>query len=164
MEISADWEGSFDVADAYFMTAFTDAPLLTVNGQGHVMTSSEELALSGVQGMEARGTFSWIQVNQSSGLKICPSGFHSLPGPWGDDPWTSTSLGGDCTLPFIFNGLSYSACTQQLSDPYDVDQDGRLYNGHPRCQSATGLSLCGPCSCAAAEDQLQHVQRLPSGS
>ena len=42
-----------------------------------------------------------------------------LLGPWGDDPWTCTRLGANCTLPF-------SACTQQLSNPYDTDADGSL--------------------------------------
>ena len=105
--------------------------------------------------------FSWrTNYFECSRLKICPMESPILSGPWGDDPWTCTALGDDCELPFVFNGFSFSACTQQLSDPFDADQDGSQHNGHPQCQSATGFSLCGPCSCAAGEEQTYNMSRL----
>merc|ERR1719383_551154 len=83
-----------------------------------------------------------------------------LTGPWGDDPWTCTARGDSCTLPFVLNGVSFGACTQQFSDPYDADGDGSLHNGHPQCQSAIGLALCGPCSCAAGEEQTYNMSKI----
>ena len=165
VEISADWQGTLDVVDATFPHfegdyIFQWPSVLTVNGQAYSLSSSEDLALTGVQGMVARGTFSWTQDFQCHGLKMCPHAHTTLPGPWGDDPWTCTVLGDPCTLPFDFNGVSFNACTQQLSDSYDVDEDGSLHNGHPQCQSATGLSLCGPCSCAAGEEQSYNMSSV----
>ena len=79
-------------------------------------------------------------------------------------PWTCTAVGDSCTLPFEFNGLHFSACTQQLSDPHDADQDGSLHNGHPQCQSAAGLSLAvvvqvrsRPATCPASAPHTQLV-------
>ena len=83
----------------------------------------------------------------------------SHAGLWGDEPWICTALGDSCTLPFKLDGLNFSACLKQFSDPYDADQDGNLHNGHPQCRSATGLSLCVPCRWGA---DLQPVPRIPS--
>lgn len=67
--------------------------------------------------------------------------------------WTCTALGDPCILPFVSRGVSFDVCTQQFSDLYDADGDGNLHNGHPRCTSALGESLCGPCSCGPDEQQ-----------
>ena len=91
------------------------------------------------------------------GLTICPMASPNLPGPWGDRPWTCTTRGDNCTLPSILNGVSFSACTQQFSDPDDADGDGSQHNGHPRCQSETGVSLCGPCACSEGQEQTYNV-------
>ena len=169
VEFPGDWEGSLNVVDAHFDWDYSDhasyyftvPPVLTVNGQSHSVSSNEDFVLTGVHGMVATGTFSWRQSADScTGVKICPMESLKLPGPWGDDPWTCTAAGDNCELPFVFNGVSFTACTQQLSDPYDADQDGSLHNGHPQCQSATGLSLCGPCSCAAGEDQTYNMSSV----
>ena len=157
VEMSADWEGSLDVVDAFFEVG----AILEVNGQAHALSSSaDDLSRAGVQGMIA-STFTWINIGTScTRVKICPATSTRLPGPWGEEPWTCTAAGDSCTLPFEFNGLNFSACTQQLSDPNDDDQDGSLHNGHPQCQSAAGLSLCGPCSCGAGEEQTYNRSRV----
>ena len=163
VEISPDWEGSLDVVDANFdqsQVFYAPQPsILTVNRKSHSVSSTEDLALTGAQGMVAT-SFSWRQQGGCAGLRLCPMDHTTLPGPWGDEPWTCTVRGENCTLPFTFNGVSFSACTQQLSDPDDTDQDGSLHNGHPQCQSAAGLSLCGPCSCAAGEEQTYNTSRV----
>ena len=107
-------------------------------------------------------SFEWLHGGSCLGVKICPMPDSTFPGPWGDTPWTCTASGDPCTLPFDLNGMSFSACTQQLSDPSDVDQDGSLHNGHPRCQSEVGLSWCGPCSCAAGEEQTYDMSSIYS--
>ena len=127
-------------------------------------TEREDFDLSGVHGLEVSGgTLSWrpgFHIFLCGALKLCPADYASLPGPWGDDPWTCTVLGERCSLPYDFHGVSHSACTQQFSDPYDLDEDGSVHNGHPQCQSTSGLSLCGPCSCAAGEEQTYSVSRV----
>ena len=170
VEFVSGWEGSLNVVDAqfdaqtigYFVSSYyKDASIiLTVNGQPHAVSSNEDLFSTGAHGMVATG-FSWSQHSFAcSRVKICPMESAVLPGPWGNDPWTCTALGDDCTLPFTFNGLSFSACTQQLSDPFDSDQDGSLQNGHPHCGTATGRSFCGPCSCAAGEEQTYNMSSV----
>ena len=151
VKMSADWEGSLDVVDAsfedrdswYYENSEDAFGLLEVNGQPFVFLSVDDVSRAGVQGMMA-STFTWSKPGFScTGVKICPMPSTKLPGPWGEEPWTCTASGDSCTLPFEFKGLNFSACTQQFSDPNDADQDGNLHNGHPHCQSATGLSLCG---------------------
>ena len=169
VECTDGWEGSLDVVDAqiaardyyYYFYSYVKAPaILTVNGQSHLVSSDDDFFFTGAHGMVASG-FSWRPNSfECSRLKICPMESPVLSGPWGEDPWTCTALGDDCELPFDFNGVSFSACTQQLSDPFDADKDGSLHNGHPQCQSATGFSLCGPCSCAAGEEQTYNMSRL----
>ena len=168
VEFPDDWAGSLNVVEAEFEhrdSMIYDDPfsLLTVNGQSHVLTSSEDLLHTGVHGMVATESgFTWQKTGYGlcARVKICPMESLKLPGPWGDDPWTCTALGDDCELPFDFNGVYFSACTQQLSDPYDADQDGSLHNGHPQCQSSTGFSSCGPCSCAAGEEQTYNMSSV----
>ena len=165
VEFPDDWAGSLNVVEAEFEhrdSMIYDDPfsLLTVNGQSHLLLSSEDVLFAGVHGMVATG-FTWQKtVSLCTRVKICPMTSLKLPGPWGDDPWTCTALGDNCELPFVFNGVSFSACTQQLSDPYDADQDGSLHNGHPQCQSSTGFSSCGPCSCAAGEEQTYNMSSV----
>ena len=144
--------------DAFFEVG----AILEVNGQAHALSSSaDDLSRAGVQGMIA-STFTWRKLATGcTRVKICPATSTRLPGPWGEEPWTCTAAGDSCTLPFEFNGLTFSACTQQLSDLYDADQDGSLHNGHPQCQSAAGLmSLCGPCSCGAGEEQTYNLSQV----
>ena len=169
VEFRGDWAGSLNVVEAHFdddnvYESYGNSPsILTVNGQSHVLTSSADVLLAGVQGMVAVGRgFTWQKtgVGLCNRVKICPMESPKLPGPWGDDPWTCTALGDNCELPFVHNGVNVSACTQQLSDPYDADQDGSLHNGHPQCQSSTGFSRCGPCSCAAGEEQTYNMSRV----
>lgn len=57
-------------------------------------------------------------------------GYPTLSGPWGDDPWTCAAVGDECGLPFVFNGVSFAACTQQLPDPYDADLDASVHTGN----------------------------------
>ena len=166
VEFPGDWAGSLNVVEAQFDhtgEGFYDNPLaiLTVNGQPHPLKSSEDVLLAGVHGMMATG-FTWQTADYGlcTSVKICPMESLKLPGPWGDDPWTCTAIGDNCELPFFFNNVSFSACTQQLSDPYDADQDGSLHNGHPQCQSSTGFSRCGPCSCAAGEEQTYNMSSV----
>ena len=164
VELSAEWEGSLDVVDAHFIDAddvnFTVVTELEVNGRAFPISSVDDISRAGVQGMVAKN-FTWTKRGWGcAGVKICPAKSTRLPGPWGDDPWTCTELGDSCTLPFELNGISFSACTQQLSDPDDADQDGSLHNGHPQCKSANGLSLCGPCSCGAGQEQTYNVSRV----
>ena len=174
VEFPDDWAGSLNVVEAGF---FPKSPywyqlydldahaMLTVNGQSHVLTSSTDVLLAGVHGMMATGSgFTWQKIGYGlcARVKICPMESLRLPGPWGEDPWTCTARGDNCTLPFVFNGVFFSACTQQLSDPYDFDQDGSLHNGHPQCQSSTGFSPCGPCSCAAGEEQTYNMSSIYS--
>ena len=174
VEFADGWEGSLNVVDAhiaarefsyYYYTIYyspeSHVPaFLTVNGQTHLVSSEEEFFSTGVHVMVASG-FSWdTNYYECSRVKICPMESPILSGPWGEDPWTCNTQGDNCELPFVFNGISFSACTQQFSDPFDVDKDGSLHNGHPQCQSATGFSLCGPCSCAAGEEQTYNMSRL----
>ena len=86
-------------------------------------------------------------------ITICPQTMQTLAGPWSDTMWTRTALGDPCILPFVSRGVSFDACTHQLSYLYDTDGDGNVRNGHPRCTSALGESLCGPCSCGPGEQQ-----------
>ena len=164
VKMSADWEGALNVVNASFgyddYVGRNSVGILEVNGQPFAFSSFGDMSRAGVQGMMA-STFTWSKDGDTcTGVKLCPMPSTKLPGPWGDEPWTCTALGDSCTLPFEFNGLNFSACTQQLSDAYDADQDGSLHNGHPQCQSATGLSLCGPCSCGAGEEQIYNLSRV----
>ena len=100
VEFPDDWAGSLNVSEAKF--EYTDSEdyygnafaMLTVNGQIHALTSSEDLLLSGVHGMVATG-FTWQKtgLNLCTSVKICPMESLRLPGPWGDDPWTCTARG-----------------------------------------------------------------------
>ena len=170
VEISDDWEGSLDVVEAKFERLpgpFYDVyddfvpDILELNGEAYTVSSREDFFASGVQGMIAKSLI-WREgrVNGCTGVKICPMVSSQLPGPWGDEPWTCTVYGESCILPFEHNGVTFSACTQQLSDPFDMDQDGSLHNGHPQCWSTAGLSLCGPCSCAAGEEQTYNLSSV----
>ena len=164
--ISDDWEGSlsldvvaadFELRDYGYRTILV---ILTLNGQTHSLTSTEDLEQAGVQGRLVAGTFSWFTHSGCIRVKICPAVHAALPGPWGDTPWTCTVSGDPCKSTFIFKGLSFSACTQQFSDPFDADHDGSLHNGHPQCESETGLFLCGPCSCAEGEEQTYNISSV----
>ena len=157
VEISTEWEGSL-VAEAYFDWR-ASAAIQTVNGLAHSLRSTEDLALAGVDGMLSNG-FSWYQPSGCHRLTICPMVHTSLQGPWGNEPSTCTALGDPCPLPFQLNGLSFAPCTQQLSDPYDTDQDGSLHNGHPQCHTDLWPSLCGPCSCEAGEEQTYNLSSI----
>ena len=165
VEMSAEWEGTLDVVDASFEDGssmyYEDAfGLLEVNGQPFVFLSVDDVSRAGVQGMMA-STFRWSKPGYGcTGVKICPMPSTKLPGPWGEEPWTCTASGDSCTLPFELDGLNFTASTQQFSDPNDADQDGSLHNGHPQCQSAAGLSLCGLCSCGAGEEQIYILSRV----
>ena len=162
VEISDTWEGVLDVVEFWVDDSSgsyqpVTPPVLHVNHLEIQISSIDDLLEAGVHGMAASGTMRWHfykwYTDECAGLKICPMVSPNLPGPWGDNPWTCTSDGDECTLPFLLNGVSFSACTQQFSDPDDADGDGSLHNGHPRCQSETGMSFCGPCSCSVGEEQ-----------
>ena len=127
-------------------------------------STQEDFDFTGVHGLLISGkTLSWRPISTFTAcpaIRLCPVDHTSLQGPWGDDPWTCTTTGESCTLPFLYKGVSHSACTQQFSDVDDADDDGSLHNGHPQCQSTFGLSLCGPCSCTAGEEQTYNSSRV----
>ena len=135
-----------------------------MNGESYVCSTQEDFDLTGVHGLLISGkTLSWrpiFTLTACPAIRLCPVDHASLQGPWGDDPWTCTTTGESCTLPFVCKGVSHSTCTQQFSDVDDADDDGSLHNGHPQCQSTFGLNLCGPCSCAAGEEQTYNSSRV----
>ena len=157
VEILDEWEGVSDVVDVFFQDD-SDAydhyfgcdqcsAVLEVNDKAFLVSSKDAVVEAGVQGMvasEFRWKFTTIYYGACGGLKICPMASPNLPGPWGDNPWTCTVGGDDCTLPFVLDGVTFSTCTQQFSDPYDADGDGSQHNGHPQCLSETVVTLCGP--------------------
>ena len=172
VEMSDDWEGVLDVVDVYlkddndafaylyYLKFDLTSAWLDVNDKTLLVTSKETLVEAGVQGMaasEIRWRYRPTMFGDCGGLKICPMAAPNLPGPWGDNPWTCTVRGDDCTLPLVLDGATFRACTQQFSDPYDADGDGSQHNGHPKCQSETGVSLCGPCSCSQGEEQTYNM-------
>ena len=89
--------------------------VLEVNDKAFLVTSKDALVEAGVQ--------EWRLLSfVGGGLKICPLATPNLPGSWGDNPWTCTVGGDDCTLPFVLDGVTFSAC---------ADGDGSPHNGHP---------------------------------
>ena len=168
VEFPEDWSGSLNVVEAQFNHGGTGwqenfPSILSVNGQSHVLTSSEDVFLAGVQGMVATG-FTWRETGYAcTWVKICLMESPKLPGPWGDEPWTCTALGDNCELPFVFNGVSFSACTQQLSGPV------RRRPGRKPAQRAPAVSVVNWVFSVRSLQlrgrrgaDLQHVQGLPS--
>ena len=118
VETSADKEESTEVVDALFNpSSYANTPTRTVT------------TATGLHFYREQDMFMNTHTNQCSGLKTCP--MHGLPTVprKGDELWTCTVLGDLCTLPFVFNDVFVSACTQQRSHQYDADQDGLCITG-----------------------------------
>ena len=81
VEFPAEWEGSSDVADDDTLS------VLTLNGEHHVLSSGEDVFLSGVHGILATVALSWSTASWGcSGVRFCPMESAVLRGPWRDDP------------------------------------------------------------------------------
>jgi len=89
--------------------------------------------------------------------------FSIFDSEWAGTPWTS---GEALLLSGVYRRVAHwhlfmvTCCSnlgatprQQLSDPYDSDQDGSPHNGHPAHRASTRCSWCGPFSRAAGEEQ-----------
>ena len=172
VSIPDDWEGTVDVVQKDFPPYDSQEErysnyrpnfhfYFSVRVQEEVFWGQRLLqaARKGLHGLEARGTmsFDWDYGNFRN-YEICPGPPVNLSGPWGATPWTCDILGEPCQ----------TACTQQFSDPDDVDGDGDVHDGHPHCDSAVGQAYCGPCRCGAGEAQTyeiatlyEHTPRLP---
>ena len=142
----------------YYYYSFIDwsssGSSVTLNGVSYIFDSRKTLVSTGFQGALASGELGWDGLDSPCPrITICPQAMQTLVGPWGDTMWTCTVLGDPCSLPFVSRGVSFDACTQQFSDLNDTDGDGNLHNGHPRCTTTLGESLCGPCSCGPGEEQ-----------
>ena len=134
-----------------YFAELSSSASVTLNG---IFDSRETLMSTGFQGALATGELGWDGLgSHCPQITICPQTVQTLAGPWGVTKWTCTTVGDPCSLPFVSRGVSFGACTQQFSDLYDTDGDGNLQNGHPRCATTLGESLCGPCSCGPGEEQ-----------
>ena len=151
--VALDWTGSLHVHD--FDTKY-DQDLLYVNG--HPFSGKlERNEVVGLEGLVPKGVIHWSPSwtdRAHKGWKICHSPLDTSK-PWAAQHWQCTSRGTNC-LPTVSttNYGIFNACTTVESDLEDLDDNGNLHNGYPWCTTeTTSRELCGPCSCAAGEEQ-----------
>lgn len=138
--ISSTWTGSINVI-AFDTELFSD--FLYVNGIEYT-GSIEDVRRDGLHGLVPHGNITWLSDydDQRQGWKLCRS-------PASNVSWTCKISGEPC-----MNEGEPAVCTQQFSDLEDLDGDGSIHNGHPRCDLDQRVpELCGPCRCDVGEEQ-----------
>ena len=161
MEMSDVSEGVLDVAEVFW-----EDVVLEVKGEVILITSSDDLVTASVQGMEA-SEMPW-RFNPPDdvtciGLRIGTMPLFNVLGPSGDNLWTCTPSGDDCTLTGRFKsfggggspdscemcppGSSTSpgaaACTECTAESLNDHETFECGPSQPGFfSSATGQSLC----------------------